>query len=415
MRKKLVKSGMAVVVAGAIAVGATFAWQGQTQRARNEAQGDINPGGRLHDDYFIGNRGEDVLTTGAVKRVYVENFTTEPLFVRVKLREFMEVGEGAGTGAGTKVTVTGEAEPDFTDPTTWHTYQLGENTSFRTYWNWSLSKTTDPVVSYLPTFNMNKDSVVPDVNGSWKGEFADYVDWSALSAATALPNGFEFVAAAAPLGAGVKGWEVHDNDEDTTDEPNLSITPTGAAQAGYEVGIDTRERDKYVYGQHFLNSGELDFAAYNTAVGEYETAYNAWVTAGKPASPDAAYTAVETKLDALKAFWTFNGPAPDDDTDVDISVGTVLDDTGSFPAVPEKMLHEVSTTLPAKRDVLTLSAWLDLSPAEQTGDYWVYDDSAAPGAGGGWFYWANPLTAHTATAPLLTGYTPGNSPENSWY
>ena len=82
-RKKAVA---ATVAAAAILLAGTFAWTSISQNALNEAIVDINPGGRLHDDF-----------NGTNKDVYVENFNTGvdavPIFARVRLDEYMEIGQ----------------------------------------------------------------------------------------------------------------------------------------------------------------------------------------------------------------------------------------------------------------------------------------------------------------------------------
>ena len=50
-RKKQVSAVVAAVLVVAIALTGTYAWQSISQRARNEADGFVNPGGRLHDDF----------------------------------------------------------------------------------------------------------------------------------------------------------------------------------------------------------------------------------------------------------------------------------------------------------------------------------------------------------------------------
>ncbi len=395
-KKKLAKSVGAVAVAGAIAVGATLAWQGNTQVARNEAEGIINPGGRLHDDYYIAEAGapNPLAPAGAVKRVYVENFATQDIFVRVKLREFMETGEGAGTydksadkpSGVTVMTASDAANPKIEDSTTWHTYKLGESGPFRNIWEWSLG---GEAVKYLPTFNKNKDSVVPDVNGSWEGQFNDYINWADLGSAT-LPGYLTYVAPAGDKAAGVESYEVYDGDDaDTVDEPNASV------DTGYQVGIDTVTRDKYVYGSKFLNDdGAVDFDVATTG---FQAAVDAYSTA---ADADKA-----TKLTALQAFYKYTGTGTGETADdLDILVGTT-DPAG----VPEKSTHYVTDTA-ATEKVISMAAWLALPPDDKMGDFWVYDTD-------GWAYWANPLTGGTATGCLLNSYKlkAGATPDSNWY
>lgn len=80
-QKKAVSAVVAAVLTVAVVLTGTFAWQSISQRARNEADGFANPGGRLHDDF-----------NGENKDVYVENFTDpvdgSPIFARVRLCEY---------------------------------------------------------------------------------------------------------------------------------------------------------------------------------------------------------------------------------------------------------------------------------------------------------------------------------------
>ena len=73
----------AVAVSAAILLGGTYAWQSISQTALNEKIVEVNPGGRLHDDF-----------DGTNKDVYVENFGDTPIFARVRLDEYMEIGAG---------------------------------------------------------------------------------------------------------------------------------------------------------------------------------------------------------------------------------------------------------------------------------------------------------------------------------
>ena len=61
-KRKVISAVTAVVVSAAILLTGTFAWQSISQVALNERTGEVNPGGRLHDDF-----------DGTNKDVYVEN------------------------------------------------------------------------------------------------------------------------------------------------------------------------------------------------------------------------------------------------------------------------------------------------------------------------------------------------------
>ena len=88
-QKKAVSAIAAAVLTVGVLLTGTFAWQSISQTARNESDGFANPGGRLHDDF-----------NGSDKNVYVENFTDaedgSPIFARIRLYEYMEIGPGAG-------------------------------------------------------------------------------------------------------------------------------------------------------------------------------------------------------------------------------------------------------------------------------------------------------------------------------
>ena len=183
-KKKIAASVGAVGLAAVIALGGTFAWQSISQTALNETMDTINPGGRLHDDF-----------NGQNKDVYVENFTEDgtAIFARVRLDEYMEIGQGAGNAAAENrenITVIGGGELD--DVTTWTTRKPGaetmtEDTTFGAYWDWNMGGQT----TYMPTFNMNKDSLQADINGTYDGtsdaddiHYDDYVDYSLPENAT---------------------------------------------------------------------------------------------------------------------------------------------------------------------------------------------------------------------------------------
>lgn len=164
-KKKIVSSIGAVGMAAVIALGGTFAWQSISQTALNETMATINPGGRLHDDF-----------DGRNKNVYVENFTEDgtAIFARVRLDEYMEIGQGAGTeGEGNKATPV-VADTLLDDMSTWVTRTPGteditSNGDFAAYWDWNMGGQG----IYMPTFNMNKDSLKADINGTYDGTSAD--------------------------------------------------------------------------------------------------------------------------------------------------------------------------------------------------------------------------------------------------
>lgn len=163
-KRRALKSGIAVILVIAIALLGTYAWQSISQEALNEVDGDINPGGRLHDDF-----------DGRNKDIYVENFSeTEPIFARIRLDEYMEIGPDAGKNkeaSNREVTSVMEGT-DINDKTTWTTHIPVQTdcSPIHKYWTWKMGGDT----VFMPTFNKNKDSLEPDLNGTYENQFNDF-------------------------------------------------------------------------------------------------------------------------------------------------------------------------------------------------------------------------------------------------
>jgi len=102
LQRKAMTIVTAVALSAIIASG-TFAWTSLNSQKINEWHGagnpGVGPGGTLHDDHEINSDNKDV---------YVENWGSEELFVRVRLSEYMELGEGAGLKSAAADPNTGE-------------------------------------------------------------------------------------------------------------------------------------------------------------------------------------------------------------------------------------------------------------------------------------------------------------------
>ncbi len=213
MSNKRKKAVAAVVAAAAILLAGTFAWTSISQIALNESAGIVNVGGRLHDDF-----------NGENKDVYVENFTDplnggQPIYARVRLDEYMEVGQDAG-GYGADVDKDGtvEAVPvvagtDINDVDTWTTHiptesctvcQAGETCKIHDHWTWDMGGQT----TYMPTFNKDKDSLKAEINGTYegttKGDTVYYDDYIAYTEGQTLD-----------------GSASYDDDTNTVDDGNV--------------------------------------------------------------------------------------------------------------------------------------------------------------------------------------------------
>jgi len=141
MKKKLYSVAAAVAV-GSLLLTGTFAWTNFNSSVINSLFGrgtgqttpGTTPGGTLHNDFVEGKDYRDV---------YVENWGSEPMIVRIMLSEYMELGEGAGNRNGTDnhaVSIVEGALID--DVNTWRRFdgnlEYGSSGYFRNYWKWTM-------------------------------------------------------------------------------------------------------------------------------------------------------------------------------------------------------------------------------------------------------------------------------------
>ena len=191
-KQKRRRAVAATVAAATILLGGTFAWTSISQQAKNEAIVDINPGGRLHDDF-----------NGTNKDVYVENFNTGidavSIYARVRLDEYMEIGQDAGkdpaalTDRKLADPVKGVGQFGKDKLYTWQPYKPGID-SLRNdanvsneYWTLHFGNVMKDKY-YMPTFNKNKDSLEADINGTYEGSvdgddirYDDYIEYGITS------------------------------------------------------------------------------------------------------------------------------------------------------------------------------------------------------------------------------------------
>ena len=149
--KKRITAFLSVLTVFAILITGTFAWINVFQSKTNEFSGEYSPpGGTLHDDFCNPN-----------KHVYIENWGGIPLIVRIRLDEFMEIGEGAGLKGpiDNNGSWTGTNNPNnfaqsliaganINDKTTWKPHIPHDandptvckpgNPGFHDYWGWQM-------------------------------------------------------------------------------------------------------------------------------------------------------------------------------------------------------------------------------------------------------------------------------------
>ena len=210
------KAVAAVAAAAVLLLGGTFAWQSISQTALNEASDVINPGGRLHDDFYIDNNGD------YNSDIYVENFADDDIFARVKLSEYMEVVVNKGVEGAEKVeTIVGskslkDGKTADSEATTANLYDYSYVTHYfdqenatDEFWAWTAGDADSAQVYYMPTFNKNKDSLVADRNGMYVDRIGgisnrsqdQYEDWTVWGD-----------------GDSKEGIEIYDADSDQDDE-----------------------------------------------------------------------------------------------------------------------------------------------------------------------------------------------------
>lgn len=166
-KRKVFETIVAVMLMIAIALVGTYAWQSISQEALNEVDGEANGGGRLHDDF-----------DGRNKDIYVENFNENtPIFARIRLDEYMEIGPDAGINrnASSRDATPVVSGADINDKSTWKTHvpTYTDCEPIHSYWSWKMGGET----VYMPTFNKNKDSLAPDLNGTYDKNFKDYTKY----------------------------------------------------------------------------------------------------------------------------------------------------------------------------------------------------------------------------------------------
>ena len=191
----------AAALAVILALSSTFAWTSFSQLATNELHREANAGGRLHDDFSF---TQDVKN----KDIYVENFTSEgdgaPIFARVQLREYLEIGPRAGQPETADKNVTRFPESATLDnKEAWAVHYYGDvHSAYAQYFAWVQGGTT----TFMPTFNKNKDSLEADINGSYHDEGGRYAKYTEYAE-----------------GQTIEGSAVYDADENDIDEGDAAV------------------------------------------------------------------------------------------------------------------------------------------------------------------------------------------------
>lgn len=161
-KRRIFGTILAIIMLIAIALTGTYAWVHIQENALNEVKGNgSNPGGRVHDDF-----------DGENKDVYAENFGNKPIYVRIMLSEYMEIGGASFASGATKDDMTSWTPHNPSgdvDPAICGNADLD---LFHDYWKWTMGG--DKI--FMPTFNKDKDSLKIDYTGkeAWSLASSEY-------------------------------------------------------------------------------------------------------------------------------------------------------------------------------------------------------------------------------------------------
>ena len=199
--KKRITAFISLAVVLAILITGTFAWINIAQSMTNEWEGGGKPGGTTHDDFCKPK-----------KDVYIENWGTVPLFVRIRLDEYMEIGEGAalkgdydnnglwlGTHNADNKSVSLMSNANIDEKDTWqpHIPVTGDVTTcdpsdpgFHDYWKWSMGgwkyyeKAPSPAKETIPGYvhqNTNDyNGTGPNIGKTLNATVLTMAQWIAL-------------------------------------------------------------------------------------------------------------------------------------------------------------------------------------------------------------------------------------------
>lgn len=419
--KKVITSAVAVVAASAMLLGGTLAWQSANQVALNEASDVVNPGGRLHDDFYI-DANDDYNAD-----IYVENFAEDEIFARVQLKEFMEIIVADGTPAENAVTVVGHKEekatPGETDETgknlydyTYETHYFDAANATDEYWTWMPGAADSEEVYYMPTFNKNKDSLVADRNGMYRDRIGgisnreqdQYQEWTVYADGDTRTD-----------------TEIYDGDSNTADEvkwdfENLDLYADNsmtvdnvehvAQPVGYTNGLISMSEWLELYSQvtgiSTYNAIQPRFAENAIAILRYDkNAEDATGSIEDTEAPWGSFITLDNGSGFTREGYTLTGWNTDSNgAGESYSLGET-----------DYLLPEGETTLYAqwvKNDELPDQPEQPEQPDQpdmsQLGNYWVYDTD-------GWVYWSSPIPAGETTGLLLDGIELNQVMDDTWY
>ncbi|MDR1538413.1 MAG: hypothetical protein LBU32_10545 [Clostridiales bacterium] len=176
LKNRKAMAALTAVALTALIITGTFAWTNFNASMKNEWAGKgSQAGGTLHDDFQDPN-----------KDIYIENWGTKPILVRIRLDEYMEVGEKAGLKGdpvantslslvdGKNINDKGEWSPHI--PKSKDTPEIGVD-PFDAYWEWDMGGTK----WYLPALKSVRANADGTAN-SYVDQNNDAVDSTSVNA-----------------------------------------------------------------------------------------------------------------------------------------------------------------------------------------------------------------------------------------
>lgn len=354
---KKIQLGVTLSLCLAIIAAGSIAWISATQKALNAFS--FSPEGvNLHDDFNDPN-----------KDVYVENSGTEPLLVRVKLREFTEIGR-----EGLKIPANGEEQnqehwSDHDGVTTmdkctaFTTDSGGVDRYIHEYWHWLMGG--EETVT-------DKDGNVINAKYMEKGQ-----KWYVPADSDAIDAGSQEMQDMEALGAAER-LEYLKLAEDA------SIGDKQIAEDGLPSTMKQGSGGKYEYESY---DKLLQIVAADKAGNDSLADINPTDFANRPETLQELYDARDNAKADLHAAIASSGVTADGIRAARDTFDIAQVDLNDFTY----KTYGVQQTRQA--EVMTMTQWK--AAGSPIGDYWVINPDD------GWFYWASPLEAGEATGLLL--------------
>ena len=363
MRHGAVAAGLMVLI---LIVG-TFAWYNYTQSAINPMYDETNHGGRIHDN-FEGDLEERSASGARNKDVYAENFGETPLFVRIRLLEYLAFDE----------------EPllegwDIDDPMTWTPYRSqnsnvharrGETPTFdqigQSGIRWELGHDINSDSPhrgpkyFMPTFNRASHMVPEDrINLTQAGVAELFNHSNAFRMTDASGFGVEWYSN--PGGT----WEVplHERIEHASD---FRIHGTQSAPGLDEANMRSAAGDEY--GLHNRWNADSTFTSFRIHTPIYGP--RGFET------PNRRELVVESGYGAnAEGMYTHRAQPT-------LTPSVILpEDEALAAAFRDQFLQEVGESVEDFRGIMTIVNWYALG--RPAGNFWIHDTYDAEG----WFYW----------------------------